>query len=137
MQSKRSKKRLFLVIALAAVIIIALAGMMAARKREKPIPVTTDKAFRNSVTQLVTATGKIQPEVEVKIAPEVSGEIVEIPVKEGQAVHKGQLLLRIKPDQYQAQVESQRAALNGSRSSTVRNQAELEKAQQDFERAKS
>src|ERR1041384_3138896 len=79
MQSKRSKKRLFLVIALAAVIIIALAGMVAARKREKPIPVTTDKAFRKSVTQLVTATGKIQPEVEGKIAPEVSGEIVEIP----------------------------------------------------------
>jgi HlyD family secretion protein len=137
MQSKRSKTRLFILIGVAVAIVIFLVAMVASRKREKPIPVTTDKAFRKSVTQLVTATGKIQPEVEVKIAPEVSGEIVEIPVKEGEAVHKGQLLLRIKPDQYQAQVESQRAALNGSRASTVRNQAELEKAKTDFDRAKS
>src|SRR5216110_470350 len=126
MQPKKSRKRLFLLLALAVVIVLALGGMIAARKREKPIPVTTDKAFRKSVTQLVTATGKIQPEIEVKIAPEVSGEIVEIPVKEGQSVRKGQLLLRIKPDQYQAQVESQMAALNGARSAIVRNQAELE-----------
>ena len=137
MQPKRSRKKLVFLIGGAAVIILVLGGMVASRKREKPIPITTDKAFRKSVTQLVTATGKIQPEVEVKIAPEVSGEIVEIPVKEGQSVRKGQLLLRIKPDQYQAQVESQQAALNGSRSTTVRNQAELEKAQTDFERAKS
>src|SRR5437588_484470 len=137
MQPKRSKKKLFILIGVAAVLVILLTAMVANRKREKPIPVTTDKAFRKSVTQLVTATGKIQPEVEVKIAPEVSGEIIEIPVKEGQTVHKGQLLLRIKPDQYQAQVESQQAALNGARSSIVRNQAEVEKAEQDFERAKN
>src|ERR1043166_4918917 len=123
MQSKRSKKRLFLAIGLAAVVIIALVGMVAARKREKPIPVTTDKAFRKSVTQLVTATGKIQPEVEVKIAPEVSGEIVEIAVKEGQAVHRGQPLVRLKPDAYQAQFEAQRAGLNAARAATVRNRA--------------
>src|SRR5205085_9870759 len=111
--------------------------MVASRKREKPIPITTDKAFRKNITQLVTATGKIQPEVETKIAPEVSGEIIELPVKEGQMVHKGQLLFRIKPDQYQAQVEAQTAALNSARSSTVRNRAALEKAEQDFGRSKS
>src|SRR6266496_3898851 len=124
---QRSKKKLLFFIAAAVVIVVVLGGMVASRKREKPIPVTTDKAFRKSVTQLVTTTGKIQPEVEVKIAPEVSGEIVEIPVKEGEAVRKGQLLLRIKPDSYQAQVESQLAALNAARSSSVRNQAELAK----------
>src|SRR5437762_11273764 len=98
--------------------------MVASRKREKPIPITTDKAFRKNVTQLVTATGKIQPEVEVKIAPEVSGEIIAIPVKEGQTVHRGDLLVKIKPDVYEAQVESQRAALNSSRSASARNKAE-------------
>jgi HlyD family secretion protein len=133
---QRSKKRLFLLIGLAVVVLLVLGGMVASRKREKPIPVTTDKAFRKAVTQLVTATGKIQPEVEVKIAPEVSGEIVEIPVKEGQAVRKGQLLLRIKPDSYQAQVESQQAALNSARSASVRNKAELSKAEQDYKRAR-
>jgi HlyD family secretion protein len=132
---KRSKKKLFIILGI-VVVLIAVAGLMASqRKKEKPIPVTTDKAFRKSVTQLVTATGKIQPEIEVKIAPEVSGEIVEIPVKEGDAVRKGALLLRIRPDSYQAQVESQMAALNSSRSASVRNRAELSKAEQDYKRA--
>ena len=118
-------------------IVLVLGGMVASRKREKPIAVTTDKAFRKNVTQLVTATGKIQPEVEVKIAPEVSGEIVAIPVKEGDSVRRGDLLVKIKPDVYQAQVESQQAALNSARSASVRNQAELDKAELDYKRSMS
>src|SRR3954451_15469199 len=137
MQPTKSKKKLFILIGLAVLIVGALTAMVINKKREKPIEITTDKAFRKSVTQLVTATGKIQPEVEVKIAPEVSGEIIDIPVKEGQPVHKGALLLKIKPDSYQAQVESQTAALNASRASAVRNQAELAKAEQDYKRAQN
>ncbi len=129
------KKKLILLIGAAAVIVITLASMVASRKREKPIAVTTDKAFRKTITQLVTATGKIQPEVEVKIAPEVSGEIIAIPVKEGQIVHQGDLLLKIKPDVYQAQVASQVAALNSSKAATVRNRAEVDKAEIDYKRA--
>ncbi len=134
---KRPKKKLVLLIGLALIIVITLVSMIAAKKREKPTFVTTDKAFRKNITQLVTSTGKIQPEIEVKIAPEVSGEIVAMPVKEGQLVHKGQLVLRIKPDAIQAQVESQRAALNSARSATGQNRAQVEKAQNDYERAKS
>lgn len=134
---KRPNNKVVFIVGLAVIVVITLVSMIAAKKREKPTAVTTDKAFRKNITQLVTATGKIQPEVEVKIAPEVSGEIIEIPVKEGDMVRKGQLLLRIKPDQYQAQVSSQQAALNGARSAIVRNRAELEKARADFERAKS
>jgi len=129
------KKKLILLIGGAALILITLGSMMASRKREKPLMVTTDKAFQKTITQLVTATGKIQPEVEVKIAPEVSGELIEIPVKEGQLVRRGQLLLKIKPDVYQAQVASQQAALNSARSAAVRNRAELEKAEIDYKRA--
>ncbi len=132
---KRSRKKLFLLIGAAVVIILILGGMVASRKRDKPIPITTDRAFRKSVTQLVTATGKIQPELEVKIAPEVSGEIIEIAVKEGQVVRRGQLLLKIKPDSYQAQVEAQTAALNAARAAAVRNKAELEKTEIDYKRA--
>src|SRR5687767_9866394 len=131
---KRSRKKLIIILAIAVVIVGAFVAMAASKKREKPIPITTDKAFRTNITQLVTATGKIQPEVEVKIAPEVSGEIIEIPVKEGQVVQRGQLLLRIKPDTYRAQVESQMAALNGARSASVRNRAELEKVETDYRR---
>lgn len=135
MEQKRSRKRLFWLIGLAVVVVVALVAMVASKKKDKPILVTTDKAFRKNVTQLVTATGKIQPEVEVKIAPEVSGEIVDLPVKEGDLIHRGQLLLRIKPDAYKAQVESQQAALSGARSASVRNRAELAKAEQDYKRA--
>ena len=134
---RRPSKKVLLLIGAAVIIVITLGSMIAAKNREKPIAVTTDKAFRKNVTQLVTATGKIQPEVEVKIAPEVSGEIIEIPVKEGQLVRRGQVLLRIKPDAYQAQVESQEAALSSSRAATVRNRAELEKAETDYQRAKN
>jgi len=135
MEPKRSKKKLFILIGLAIVVIGVSTAMVVSRKREKPIEITTDKAFRKSVTQLVTATGKIQPEIEVKIAPEVSGEIVAIPLKEGDAVRKGTLLLKIKPDSYQAQVESQEAALNSARSASVQNRAQLSKADQDYKRA--
>lgn len=130
----RSRKKLWILIAAAVILLVVTGAAVASRKREKPVMVTTDKAFVTNITELVTATGKIQPEVEVKIAPEVSGEIVEIPVKEGQVVQKGQLLLRIKPDTYRAQVESQMAALNGARSASVRNRAELEKAETDYRR---
>ena len=131
---KRSRKKLFIIIGIVAVALAIAVAAAASRKREKPILVTTDKAFVTSLTEIVTATGKIQPEVEVKIAPEVSGEIIEIAVKEGQVVQRGQLLLRIKPDSYRAQVESQQAALNGARSSSVRNRAELQKVESDYRR---
>ncbi len=74
-------------------------------KREKPIPVTTEKAARRTIVQTVSATGKIQPETEVKISPEVAGEIIDLPVEDGKRVKKGDLLVRIKPDTYKAQVE--------------------------------
>lgn len=131
---KRSRKKLFIWIGIIAVVVIAVAAMAASKKREKPTLITTDKAFVTNITEIVTATGKIQPEVEVKIAPEVSGEIIELAVKEGQVVQRGQLLLRIKPDSYRAQVESQQAALSGSRSASVRNRAELSKAESEYRR---
>ena len=131
-------RRKWVVLAIIAVVAIgAIVAVVISKKRAKPIPVTTEKAQRRNVTQLVTATGKIQPEVEVKIAPEVSGEIIEIPVKEGQSVQRGQLLLRIKPDTYQAQVEAQTAALNGARSASVQNRAQLDKAATDYARAQN
>lgn len=130
---KRSRKKWWIIGTV--VVLLAVVGAFAAsRKKEKPVLVTTDKAFVTNITEVVTATGKIQPEMEVKIAPEVSGEIVEITVKEGQVVQRGQMLLRIKPDTYRAQVESSMAALNGARAASVRNRAELEKFETDYRR---
>jgi HlyD family secretion protein len=134
---KRSRKKLYWIIGIILVILVASVAAGMAKKREKPIPITTDRAFRKTITQLVTATGKIQPEIEVKISPEVSGEIIEMPVKEGQIVRKGQLLLRIKPDTYRAQVEEQQAALSSARAASLTQKSQLAKAEADYQRAKN
>ncbi len=134
---KRSRKKLYWIIGILLVVGVAVVAVAVNKKREQPIPITTDKAFRKTITQLVTATGKIQPEIEVKISPEVSGEIIEMPVKEGQIVRKGQLLLRIKPDAYRSQVEEQQAALSSARATSLTQKAQLAKAEADYERAKN
>lgn len=132
---KKSRRTLFILLAVAAVAIIGLVAYGATRKKEPPISVTVEKAVVKTITHLVTATGKVQPEVEVKISPEVAGEIVEIPVKEGGAVKKGDLLVRIKPDTYQAQVDQQEAALTSAKATSVLSQAHLTKAEQDFKQS--
>jgi HlyD family secretion protein len=119
----------------AAVAIIALVVFAASRNKDGGIPVTTEKAFVKTITQVVTATGKVQPEVEVKISPEVAGEIIEMPVKEGNAVKKGDLLVRIKPDFYRAQLEQEEASLLSAKATSVLSKARLSKAEQDYKQA--
>jgi HlyD family secretion protein len=104
-------------------------------KREKPIPVTTEKAVRKTILQTVSATGKVQPEVEVKISPEVAGEIIELPVEDGMVVKKGDLLIKIKPDSYKALVEGQEAAISGARAINLQQKATLAKTESDLKRA--
>ncbi len=132
---KKSKRKLFILLGVAGLVLVALVVFGATRKKETGIPVTTEKAVVKTITHLVTATGKVQPEVEVKISPEVAGELIEIPVIEGQAVKKGDLLVRIKPDFYQAQLEQQEAALASAKAASVLSQARLNKAEQDFKQA--
>jgi HlyD family secretion protein len=100
----------------------------------KATVVTTEKAVIKTLTQVVTATGKVQPEVEVKISTEAAGEIIEMPLKEGARVKKGDLLVRIKPDNYQAQVDQQEANLTAARAASLQSKAQLLKAQDDFRR---
>lgn len=105
-------------------------------KQEKPTTVTIEPAQRRDIIQLVSATGKVQPEVEVKISPEVAGEIIELPIADGQTVKKGDLLIKINPDNYQAQVAQQEASISSAKSMSLQNKAQMLKAQQDFRRAK-
>ncbi len=118
----------------AIVVLLLIIGAVIARKREKPIEVTSEKVRRRDIIQVVSATGKIQPALEVKISAEVAGEIIELPVIEGQAVKKGDLLVRIKADTYQAQVEQQQAALDSARAENLQRKAQLLKAEQDLRR---
>jgi HlyD family secretion protein len=118
-------------------LLLGIGGAIVATRRnaDKATVVTIEKALVKTITQIVSATGKIQPEVEVKISPEVSGEIVALPFKEGAAVKKGDLLLSIRPDNYQAQVEQQEAGLLAARATAEQSKAQLSKAREDLERS--
>lgn len=132
---RKSKKKWIIIGATVLLAILVAAGVMKGRNKDAGIVVSTEKAFVKTITQVVTATGKVQPEVEVKISPEVAGEIIELPVKEGDVVKKGEVLVRIKPDYYQAQLEQQEASLLSAKASSVLSKARLLKAEQDLKQA--
>jgi HlyD family secretion protein len=134
-QKKKSQRTLFIILGSVTVLIVIAAVVAAKRRGEKATPVTVEKAVVRTITHLVTATGKVQPEIEVKISPEVAGELIEIPVIEGQSVKKGDLLVRIKPDFYQAALEQQEASLASAKATSVLSRARLTKAQHDFKQA--
>ena len=132
---RKSRRRRKILIGIGAVLLLWIIGAIINSKREKPIPVTTDKATRRTIVQIVSATGKIQPETEVKISPEVAGEIIELPVDDGIAVKKGDLLVKIKPDSYKALVEQQEAAISSAKATNLQQKATTLKAEQDLKRA--
>lgn len=98
--------------------------------------VETATAKLKTITQLVSASGKIQPEIEVIIRPDVSGEIIELAVKEGDYVRKDDLLVRIKPDIYQAQIDNLNAALLTQKARLEQTKAALIRAEAAFKRDK-
>jgi len=131
-RARRKKQIIYGSIALLALWVVA---SIIWNKREKPIPVTTETAIRKTIVQTVSATGKIQPEVEVKISPEVAGEIIELPVEDGMRVKKGDLLVKIKPDSYKALLEQQEAAISAAKATNLQQKATMLKSEHDFKRA--
>ncbi len=131
---KKSRRRLYWIIG-SILGLLVLVGIF----KPKSVPTTTvtvEKSVKRDITQLVSANGKVQPEVEVKISPEVAGEITELPVKVGQSMKKGDLLMKIKPDTYIAQMEQQEAAIRSARSTNAQQKAQMAKAEQDLSRAR-
>lgn len=103
---------------------------------EDPISVKTELVEKRDIIETVSASGKIQPETEVKISPDVSGEIVSLYVMEGDKVEKGDLLLKIKPDTYQSMLERSQASLNTSKSALEKAIAQLSESESNFSRNK-
>lgn len=103
---------------------------------EEPISVSTELVEKRDLIETVSASGKIQPETEVKISPDVSGEIVSLYVMEGDRVEKGDLLLKIKPDTYQSMLERSQASLNTSKSALEKAIAQLSESESNFSRNK-
>ncbi|MCE5346769.1 MAG: efflux RND transporter periplasmic adaptor subunit [Bacteroidales bacterium] len=104
--------------------------------KELTVKVAVENAERRLIIESITANGKIQPEKEVKISPDVSGEIVELTIKEGDQVEKGQLLLRIKPDTYISQRDQSQAAISSARARLAQIQAQFTQAELSFKRNK-
>ncbi len=99
--------------------------------------VTAEAAEKRTITETVTASGKVQPVTEVKISPDVSGEIVEILVKEGDFVQRGDLLVRINPDIYESALDRVEAALNTSRANMANSRARKAQAEAQFINARA
>ena len=134
-KKQRARLRKRIIWGLSGLFVLWLIVSIALSKREKPIPVTTEKAVRKTILQTVSATGKVQPETEVKISPEVAGEITELPVTDGMNVKKGDLLVRIKPDSYRALLEQQEAAISTAKATNLQQKATMLKTEQDLKRA--
>jgi len=104
--------------------------------KPETIEVSVEKPLKRTITESITANGKIQPEVEVKISPEVSGEIIELPYKEGEHVEKGTLLCKIKPDTYLSYKDRAIAAVNSSKARLTQVQSQLAQSELAFNRSK-
>jgi HlyD family secretion protein len=134
---KQSKILKGLILAAVVLLILAIVGKKAGWfGKAATIKVAVEYAIRREITETITANGRIQPEKEVKISPDVSGEIVELNVKEGDNVEKGQLLLRIRPDVYISQRDRSLAAISSARARLTQAEAQFKQAELSFERTK-
>jgi len=128
------KRRKIIIFTVIGVVLVALVLAAIFRKKEPVITVQTEKVARHSLTNIVISNGKIQPVIQVTISPEVSGEIIALPVKEGQQVKKDDLLVKINPDIYVAAVNQAKANYESSLAGKTSAEANLEKAEADYDR---
>jgi len=131
-KSKNGKK--IIIFSIIGVTLVGLTLAAIFRKQEVIVTIQTERVIRTNLTELVMANGKIQPVIQVTISPEVAGEITALPVKEGDHVKKGDLLLQIKPDNYQASANSAEASYKSALGSRSLAQAQLDKAAAEYKR---
>ncbi|MBU2525738.1 MAG: efflux RND transporter periplasmic adaptor subunit [Bacteroidetes bacterium] len=132
-----SKKTIYIVLGAVVLLIVILiggkkAGLFGKSGDFKEVEV--EKIARRTIQQTVSATGKIQPTVEVKISAEVSGEIIELPIQEGQQVKKGELLVKINPDLFQSALARTQASLLNVKSNLAQAEANLKEAEANYQR---
>jgi HlyD family secretion protein len=135
-----SKKTIYILIGSAIVIIGVLIGLSKAGvigNKDKGKEVEIANVDTGTIVETVSATGKIQPEIEVKIASMVSGEIIDLPIKEGQVVKKGELLVKINPDLYTSGLNRTVANLSGTKAGLSQSDASFNEAKANYERNKT
>jgi len=141
MTTKKSKKKIWIISGAVAVVVIVIVIALLKGGNNEGVKVSTEKVTKRTIIQSVSANGKIQPEKDIKISPYISGEVVELYVKEGDQVNKADLLAKIDPeiyvsqfDQSEAAVNTQKANLANSRARLVQLRAQYENAKLSFER---
>ena len=128
-----SSKRTLLVIGGAIAVLTGVSAILG--NQQNVTQVTTEKIARNRLVETVIASGRIQPEIEVKISAEVSGQLIELPVREGDRVNAGQLLARINPDIFESRLSQTRAALDNAKSNHATAKARLVQSKAAFSAA--
>ena len=131
---KKSKKKILILGGLGLLLVVVILLVILGGSKEEIFSVQTEKVTKRTITQVVSATGTINPVYKVTISAEATGEIVSLPIKEGDVVKRGQILVRIKPDNYEAQRNRASAALDQSRSSLASTKAQLDKVEADYKR---
>ena len=132
-----SKKTLIILIGSVAVVVAGLIFYSKNNNKNRGKEVEIVTIDEQTIIETVSATGKIHPEIEIKISSEVSGEIIELPVKEGQVVKKGDLLVRINPDLYTSGLNRSVAALSNTKAGLSQAEAQYKEAKANYDRNKT
>jgi len=142
--AKSGKKKLWIIIAAAVVVVILVLLVINKSKNSKSTKVSTELAEMRTIVETVSANGKIQPAKDIKISPYISGEVVELNVKEGEFVKKGDRLAKIDPEIYISTYEKVEAALNtalaneaNAKAMVTQSKAQFTKSKLDFERSET
>src|SRR5438045_8189708 len=122
-KKQRARRKRQIIIGVAGFFVLWLIVSIMLSKREKAIPVTTEKAVRKTILQIVSATGKVQPETEVKISPEVAGEIIELTVADGMGIKKSDIIVKIRPDSYKELIKGQEEAIRSDKEHKLQQKA--------------
>lgn len=131
------KSKKWIIILVLAIVVIVVIAIIKSGSGTGTTKVSSEKAAIRTIVETVSASGKIQPEKEVVISSDVSGEIIEMPLKEGQVVKQRDLLLKINPDLVASAVNRAEAALNTSKANLMGSKARLAQSESQFENSKS
>jgi HlyD family secretion protein len=137
MTGKKSKKKLWIIIGAALVVIVIIVLAVFKGKGSDDTKVAVEKVIKRTITQSVSANGKIQPEKDIKISPYISGEVIELTVKEGDQVKQGDLLAKIDPEIYVSIYDQSVAALNTQQANAANSRARLAQVKAQYDNAKT
>lgn len=136
MSAKKSNKKIWIIAGSLAIVVLIVIAVIVKNNRNEGVKVTAEKVVKRTIIQTVSANGKIQPEKDIKISPYISGEVVQLLVKEGDEVKAGDLLAKIDPEIYVSAFDQSNASLNTQKANEANAKARLTQMKAQLENAK-